>query len=112
MGAREYTFHVDHPDGSGLVAIGPGDEIPDWARKIVDKRHLPEGESYDDADGDGLPDREAGAEPPRNGKGSSRDAWVVFAGEKGFEIPEGVNTRDEIIAALETAGVIEPVEPQ
>lgn len=91
--SREYSIHVDNPDGSGLVAIGPDDEIPSWARKLVHKRHL--GDQAGDADG---------GVPPRGGPGSGRDAWAEYAGANGVEIDEDAS-RDDIIAALDSAGV-------
>ncbi len=50
--------------------------------------------------------------PPRSGRGSGLDAWVTFAA-KATDAPESAYaalSRDEIIALLESEGVIEPEE--
>jgi hypothetical protein len=98
------------------VSYGPGDKIPEaHARRIgahafEDGKHPFPGAA--DADGDGDPDRESGQEPKRSGKGSGRDNWVAFATEVGHgDLVEG-KSRDEIIAALEDAGAIQPLDPQ
>jgi hypothetical protein len=49
---------------------------------------------------------DAVVEPPRAGKGSSRDAWALFAANHGVQV-EDDDTRDDIIAALADAGVID-----
>lgn len=94
--AREYTIHVNHPDGSGQVAIGPDEEIPGWARSLVHERHLDGAASSD-------------GPPPRAGAGSGKDAWKDYAAANGVDVSDDA-TRDEIIAAVESAGV--PVDSQ
>lgn len=42
--------------------------------------------------------------PPKSGAGSGVEAWAAYAAAQGVEIPEGAK-RDDIVAALETAGV-------
>lgn len=106
MGLLSYV-HV--PDDSGeYKAFGPDDELPEWAARKMGAHCFENGEHpfSDDADGDGVPDREPGSEPPRSGRGSSRDAWATFADEREVEIPDGAS-RDEIVGVLLAAGVIE-----
>lgn len=45
----------------------------------------------------------AGGPPPKSGSGSGRDAWAAYAEQQGVTVPEGA-TRDDIVAALDTAG--------
>lgn len=47
-----------------------------------------------------------GDEPPRAGKGSSKDAWAAFAAKHNVQV-EDESTRDDIIAALARAGVVQ-----
>jgi hypothetical protein len=92
--------HVNDKNGTSH-AFGPDDELPEWAARQMGA-HCFEDEEHpypDDADGDGEPDREFGVEPPRNGKGSGRDAWASFSAEKGYTVTEGT-PRDQIIADL------------
>ncbi len=62
-------------------------------------------------DGDELADPAAESvapvPPPRAGKGSGEDKWRAYAAEVGFDVT-GIEDRNDIIAALESAGV--PVE--
>lgn len=107
MGARLVsTVYVN--DQSGLpAAFGPDDDVPEWAARQMGA-HCFEGGKHpfpDDADGDGVADRKSGEEPPRSGRGSGRDAWAQFASEKGQQVPDDAG-RDEIIAALVQAGVV------
>lgn len=48
---------------------------------------------------------DAVVEPPRAGRGSGRDAWVLFAAAHGVEVGDE-DTREDVIAALASAGVI------
>jgi hypothetical protein len=45
-------------------------------------------------------------EPPRVGRGSSRDAWAVYAEAVGVEVTEGM-TRDDIVSAVDALQVAE-----
>lgn len=52
-------------------------------------------------------DEEDGSEePPRSGRGSGRDAWAAFAADRGVHV-EDEDTRDDIVQALASAGVID-----
>lgn len=48
---------------------------------------------------------DAVVEPPRAGRGSGRDAWVLFAASHGVEVRDE-DSREDVIAALAAAGVI------
>jgi hypothetical protein len=61
------------------------------------------GPSADDGSGDVGTSRSDGAEPPRSGGGSGRDAWAAYAGELGINVADSM-TRDDIIAAVDAAG--------
>jgi hypothetical protein len=98
MGRRlNTTVHVHLPEGS--KAYGPGDDVPkEHAALITNPKAW--------ADGDGE-DGEDGGIPPRAGKGSGKDAWVAYAAANDVDHDPDA-TRDEIVAAVESAGV--PVE--
>jgi hypothetical protein len=104
--ARLSTYVHVRDDRDELHVFGPDDEVPEWAAHKMGK-HVFEGEEhpFPDEDGDGETDREAGQEPARAGKGSSRDAWVAFSAEQGHPVAGDV-TRDQIVADLVAAGVI------
>lgn len=42
--------------------------------------------------------------PPKSGAGSGRDAWAEYATARGVAVPDGAG-RDDIVAALDAAGV-------
>ncbi|MGA5869257.1 hypothetical protein [Streptomyces cinereoruber] len=50
------------------------------------------------------------APPPRSGRGSGIDAWRKYAEDNGVEYDTHAS-REEIIAAAEQAGLIEPEQP-
>lgn len=56
----------------------------------------------DDAEGGSSP---VDAAPPRSGKGSGRDEWAAYAAAHGVDVEDG-QSRDDIVAALEAAGVV------
>lgn len=109
--------HVHIVDERGESHIyAPDDEVPEWAARKMGA-HCFEGGQHpypDEADGPVLPDREFGVEPPRAGRGATRDAWLAYAAEKGVPVPTGAG-RDEIVAAivaaLDPTFVEEVVEP-
>ncbi|MFJ9979696.1 hypothetical protein [Streptomyces cyaneofuscatus] len=108
-----------HVDG---IAYGPDDQVP---KKVAEKigahawetvpawegEHGPETVQFTDPGdlkqpGGGTPPTEVEA-PPRSGKGSGIDAWQAFAHEHGVGTDSDMS-RDDIIAACEAAGLIEP----
>ncbi len=100
--AADLVKHVSLFDGKGVLhTFGPGDDVPAWARKRITNPAVWDGEIEDDDEHDG------DGPPPQSGKGSSEKAWATYAEAQGVNI-EGLDTRAEIIAACEAAGV--PVE--
>lgn len=106
MGGRLSTYVHVYDDRSESHVFGPDDEVPEWAARQMGAHVFEDGQHpFPDSDGDGEADRVAGQEPARSGRGSSRDAWVAFAAEKGQPVSTDA-TRDQIIAEMVTAGVI------
>lgn len=95
-------------DEGDIKGYGPDDDVPEHIARQIGV-HAWEGGVHPypgDGDGDGVTDRRPGEAPPRAGKGSSRDAWVAFASEKGMTVSDG-DTRDDLIGKCERAGVVE-----
>jgi hypothetical protein len=100
MGRLASYVHV--ADERGVMHVfGPDDEVPAWAAERITN---PSAWAEDPADGGEAPN--ADAPPPRHGKGSGREAWSAFAAGHGVQV-ENDASRDDIIAALEAAGVVE-----
>ena len=92
--------HVALFDAKGKLAeFGPGDDIPEWARKKITNPAVWDEDYEPDSDDDEGP-------PPKSGKGSGIRAWRVYAMAHGVD-PEGLDEA-EIVAELQAAGV--PVE--
>lgn len=87
------TVYLTAEDGS-VTSYGPGDTVPADVAKRITNPDVWEGS--DDAESDGP--------PPRAGAGSSKDKWVAYAEANGVTVDEDA-TRDDIIAAVEAAGV-------
>lgn len=85
------NVHAVGPDGQSQV-FGPGDEVPDWARKAITNPDVWDGKD-DTATADAV-------EPPRAGKGSGVDAWRSYAESRGVALEDDM-TRDDIIAAVD-----------
>lgn len=85
------TVHVHGPDGQSR-SFGPGDDVPEWVEAAI---------ANPDVWAAPPPASEPAElnEPPRAGKGSSREAWADYATRVGVELGEDA-TRDEIIAAV------------
>jgi hypothetical protein len=97
MGRRLATHvWVQQKDGRGNVVqsawFGPDDDLPDWAEAAIthDKAYV------DESGSDGP--------PPKAGRGSGLDAWKAYASVHEVEVPDGAS-KDDVIAALESAGV-------
>ena len=106
--------HVVDDEGDNHV-FGPGDALPEWALARIGAHCFDGGEhprpelaepvAHDAPKGTQEPGKAADSEIPRKaGPGSGHDAWKAYAFAKGVELPEG-SKRDEIIAALEAAGI-------
>lgn len=110
------TFvHVVERDGKGEVVrtgqFGPGEDLPAWAAKAITNPDVWDGPAPAHAQRDDTTPAsalagsgDAATVPPRSGTGSGKEAWSAYAQAKGVDVPDGA-TREEIIAALEEAGV-------
>ena len=90
-----------HVDG---IAYGPDDDVPaKVAKRIGDHAWVD-----DDAEPSGP---ELLTEPPRSGRGSGVEAWRAFATQE-LDAVSDEWSKEEIIAALERAEVIQPEPPK
>lgn len=114
MGRRLKTFV--HVDG---VAYGPDSKVPaPVAERIGDHAWEDDGEvrGEDGPETVGFTDpdtqRPATVEaPPRSGRGSGIDAWRKYVEDNGVDMPTDAS-REDLIAAAEGAGLIEPEQPK
>jgi hypothetical protein len=90
-------------DKGNLAQFGPGDDIPEWARKKITNPNVWDGD-VDTAETDG---DAAASPPPKAGKGSGEDKWRAYAAAKGVDVT-AIDDRNEIIAFLDSKGI--PVE--
>ena len=99
--------YIEGPDG--MAAFGPDDDVPEWAARKMGAHCFEDGEHPYPAgkEDDGDPPPDPGQEPPRAGKGSSREAWAVFASEHDVKVEDDEN-RDAIVAKLVDREVIQP----
>ena len=108
-----------------MVAILPGEDVPDWAAEQITnphvwdgtppahvrraKKEMPSGVSTgtntSGSDEAVVTTGQADQPPPRSGKGSSKEAWAAYAQAKGVTVDEGMS-REDIIAELETRDII------
>lgn len=94
-------------DAGDVHGFGPGQEVPDWAAaQIVN----PDAWADAPADGGGSPEvpippapAVPADPPPKAGRGSSAAAWRAYAAGR-VDVTEGMG-RDDIIAALDAAGI-------
>src|SRR5215207_10337083 len=63
-------------------------------------RESAEGDSDQDRDNSPTPGADEGGEPPRAGRGSSRDAWSTYAQSRGVTVTDDMD-RDAIVAAVD-----------
>ncbi|MCV7434819.1 hypothetical protein [Mycolicibacterium bacteremicum] len=99
----EYALYLNDKDGS-LVTVMPGEDIPSWA-KVTNPYVL--GKDSEEPGSGESEEVESSGPPPRAGKGSGEAAWRAYAEEQGVDV-SGAEGRDDIIDALDAAGV--PVE--
>jgi hypothetical protein len=92
-----------HDDGVP-VWYAPGDSVPAKHAKLVSNQAVLEG-----GDGGGSGGSTDSEIPPKGGAGSGKEAWADYAKANGVDVPDDA-TRDDIIAALDKAGV--PTEQQ
>ncbi|WP_030747634.1 hypothetical protein [Streptomyces sp. NRRL F-5135] len=110
-----------HVDG---IPYGPDDTVPPAVARRIGAhawtdRPRPEATDGQD-DGSGrqesppAPAGQGGGEgqaPPRTGKGATKEAWQQFAQDQDVEVAADAS-RDDIIAACEAAGVLDPDPPK
>jgi hypothetical protein len=107
-----------HDDKGNPHAFGPADTVPAWARKLITNPDV-----WVDSDSDDAADPDTGSDsggsggdktggdtgrsdgpPPKSGAGSGAKAWRGYAEAEGVTVDEKAS-RDDVIAALEAAGV-------
>ncbi|HEY8985440.1 MAG TPA: hypothetical protein VIU15_38450 [Streptomyces sp.] len=107
MNGRRLIGYV-HVDGA---VYGPDDTVPPQAaRQIGDHAWTDTAEPAEmpTGEGDGGSKDEA---PPRSGRGSGVEAWLAFAEQHDVDTDSDMS-RDDVIAACEAAGVVEPEQPK
>lgn len=97
MASLVYTVYLSDAEGVPHH-FGPGDEVPDWARKAITNPDAWDGAAEDKSDG------ESDGPPPQGGPGSGLKAWAAYAKKHDVEV-KADSSRDDIIEALEKAGV-------
>jgi hypothetical protein len=115
------TVHVERPGSGERHVFRAGAVPPEWAQEAItnpkawadtdddDADHAevdadPGGAEVKDADPGGADPRAGGGDPvrqpPRVGKGSGRDEWVVYGKYRGLTVGDQMS-RDAIIAAVD-----------
>jgi hypothetical protein len=103
------TVHVFDPETGRTSVLNRGTEVEGRALALISNPDV--WEDPDEAAA-ALADLESEAsqgdsvEPPRAGAGSGRDVWAKFASDHGVHV-EDEDKREDIIAALAEAGVID-----
>lgn len=92
MASLVYTVYLSDAEGVPHH-FGPGDEVPDWARKAITNPDAWDGAATDDD-----------SPPPQGGPGSGLKAWLAYAEKHGVAV-DSEWSRDDVIEALEKAGV-------
>jgi hypothetical protein len=87
---------VRHPGSGTVIFLPEGSDLPEWAEALVGD-HVLTAQTV-------AADTVTAEPPPKAGPGSSRARWVEYAAANGIAVTDD-ETRDEIIAACEAAGV-------
>jgi hypothetical protein len=102
--------HVSMRDDVGnVVSFGPGDDVPEWARKRITNPKVWEGGEVAEFPEGNVPANGTAAgggavePPPTSGAGAGRDDWAAYAATQGVEVQEEWK-RADIIDALKKAG--------
>ncbi|AKY02177.1 head-tail connector protein [Streptomyces phage SF1] len=105
MTARRLIAYV-HVAGA---VYGPGDDVPPEAARRIGAHAWATGDDQGDGGEQQLGDQAPAPSeaPPRSGRGSGAEAWRRFAEQHDVEVPADA-TREDVIAACEAAGVIDP----
>jgi len=104
MAARLAAYvYVTNPETRVVEGIGPDDEVPDWAARLITNPEAWDGDAPD-LDDEPEPTEDADPEPPpRGGRGSSAEAWRAYAAAVGVEVAPDAE-RDDVIDAVAAAG--------
>lgn len=94
--------HVVDSDARRSVAFGPDDDVPSWAAKQITNPKAWAGSDTETPEP--TADATAGEPPPKAGRGSNREAWVAYAQASGVQVDDDAS-RDDVVAALDAAGV-------
>jgi hypothetical protein len=110
------TVHVFDPETGRTSVLNRGTEVEGRALALITNPDVwedPESASEaraefesGSAEQDSGSPQDASVEPPRAGAGSGREAWAKFAQAHSVHV-EDEDKRDDIIAALVEAGVID-----
>jgi hypothetical protein len=98
--------YVHVPVDNDWVVYGPDDEVPAEHAALITNPKAWEGGEAPSTKSEEPSSAQGDEEPPRSGKGSSKEAWAEFAQTHGVQVEDG-DSRDDIIAALVEAGVVE-----
>lgn len=106
----QYSVALQGPDGVTHTFAPGTDDYPDWAGKQMGPHCFEGGENLFNEDGKvqavvhhDADEHTGDGPPPKSGAGSGVKAWRGYAEAEGHDV-DGLD-RDEIIAALEEAGV-------
>lgn len=103
MRKLRYTVHLRH--GGAAHVFRPEDNVPDWAAAMITNPKA--WEVNDSVPQEPVVDAPTPEVPARQGKGSSRKLWSDFAQANGVAVSDE-DSRNDIITACESAGLIEP----
>lgn len=94
------TFVYDEDANAKMLQAG--DEIPDWAS--VGKHLLAQDEHTDNSNGSDTAADSVGelVEPPRQGRGSGKEAWQEYATALGVSFPKDA-TKGQVIELVDAA---------
>jgi hypothetical protein len=91
-----YVHAVGQVDGQAMSqTFGPGEKVPEWARKAITNPKVWDGE-------DDVPAEEAPAVLERPAGNASREKWAAYAVQEGVELEPDMQ-RDDIKAAVDLA---------
>lgn len=85
-------------DRGAAEVFGPDDAVPQWAAEKMGA-HCWEGGEHPSSG-----EAEKSGPPPKSGRGSSLEAWQEYAAAHDVDV-ESAQNRDDVVAALDQAGV-------
>lgn len=103
---RELIAHTIVRDERGMFhQFGPGDDVPRWAAALIKNPGLwSDGEPAHEAVEEPPVEAQRLPIPPKGGPAATREAWIAYAKDNGFEADDDASRKD-IIAALEAADI-------